>query len=482
MLMSNAISGEIRFNDCLDYRSEQHCHSEFGGGEITKITVLLKGSRHIKNQCLLENTMARKSQLTENIRIAYRAIRTQTLRTVLTVLIIGIGIMALVAILTAIDAIKSSLGDDLASMGANTFTIQNYGMNIGGGRHGKKEAFESISYSEAIEFKKEFAYPATTSVSALATFLGTIKYESKKTKPNVRVLGVDENYLTTSGYELELGRNFSEIDVEGGYHYAILGRDIVAQVFEELIVDVGDEEKVSAAVLNKVVSIGNARYKIIGVLEPKGNTMGMNMDNQCFITVSNLRQYYSRPDQSFGIQVMAHRAEDMEVAENEAIGTFRKVRKDQPGEVSSFEISGSDGLANFLFEQTSSITGVAVIIGFITLIGSAIGLMNIMLVSVTERTKEIGTRKALGASSRIIRQQFFIEAILIGQFGGVVGIILGIVIGNLVGMQLNASFFVPWNWIFLGVTLCLVVSIASGYFPARKAAALDPIEALRHEG
>ena len=389
----------------------------------------------------------------------------------LTMLIIAFGIFALVGILTSIDAVIGKLGNDLASMGANTFTIRNRGMNMSGGRHGRqRKRFESIRYEQAVAFSREFEYPSVTSVSANATFIATVKNGEEKTKPNVTVLGVDENYLITSGFNLSSGRNFTPQEVQGGMHTVIIGKDIVDQLFP----NGGDP-------VDALVSIGNSRFKVIGVLEEKGNSFGMAMDNQCLITLPTLRQYYSRPGMSFTINVMAMRSTEMDATMNEAIGTFRRIRKIPPGEENTFELTRSDSLSTFLVEQSSALTVGAAVIAFFTLLASAIGLMNIMLVSVTERTQEIGTRKALGANSMTIRRQFLYESVLVGQLGGLLGILLGILGGMGVAALVEAEFSVPWKWMLLSVSLCLIVGVISGYYPAKKAASLDPIDALRYE-
>jgi putative ABC transport system permease protein len=207
----------------------------------------------------------------------------------------------------------------------------------------------------------------------------------------------------------------------------------------------------------------------------------MSADNQCLVTLSNVRQYYYRPDMSFTINVQALGPENLDETISEATGLFRIVRKVPPGQDSSFEITKSDSLAAFVIDNLSMISLVATIIALITLLGSTIGLMNIMLVSVTERTREIGVRKAVGASASTIRWQFLMEAIVIGQIGGVFGIIFGLLIGNAISLGMSGIFVVPWNWIFGGAAICFVVGVVSGFYPAQKAAKLDPIESLRYE-
>lgn len=409
--------------------------------------------------------------LKENLRISIDSIKANLLRSILTILIIAVGITALVGILTAIDAIKNSISTEFLQMGANTFSIESRGMRVhmGSNRYRSKN-FSHITYREASRFKDEFIFPAVTSISIYGTGTATVKYKSKKTDPNVGVRGVDENFLVTGGYEIEKGRNFSEQEIQNSRNLVIIGSDLIPKLFDK-----------NADPLNEIITIGGARYRIIGVLKSKGSSMGFSDDRSCMLPVTNVRQYFSRPNMSFRISVMPTDPKLLDIAIGEAEGLFRIIRHLDISDESDFNINKSDSLAQMLLDNLKYVTLAATIIGIITLIGAAIGLMNIMLVSVAERTREIGTRKAIGAKSGIIKQQFLFEAILIGQFGGALGIILGILMGNLVAAGIGTSFVIPWVWIIGGIILCAGVSLASGIIPATKAAKLDPIEALRYE-
>ena len=408
-------------------------------------------------------------QLFFNLTLAFRAIRTNGLRSALTIAIIGLGIMALVGILTAIEVMKESIYSNFSSMGVNSFQITS---DVVRRKMRKKGIYihNYITYDEARTFRERFHFPATVAISVTGSQISTVHYRSEKTNPNVNIEGVDEANLTVTDTKLDEGRNFSVAEIASGSYTCILGNGVAKKLFKHSI----------TSAINQVVSIGDTKYRVIGVMESKGGSMVNDADNEVLIPLNTARAIYGG-GKNYLISVIVPNVKLKGIAAEEAEGLFRVIRKLPLGTQNNFSITQNDDLVNIVLKSIRYVRWAAIIIGIITLLGSVIGLMNIMLVSVAERTREIGVSKALGARSSTIKRQFLTESVMISLMGGTVGVILGMLIGNIVSIFFKMGFIVPWLWITLGVSLCALVGIISGIYPAIKASKLDPIVALRYE-
>lgn len=408
----------------------------------------------------------------ENIKIALGSIRTQLLRTVLTIIIIAIGITALVAILTVVSAFEHNLTSTFASMGSNTFNITQYQETLHGNGGNQVEKINPIiSYPQAKEFKEKYSYPGTeTSLSFTATATAEVKYENQKTDPEITVLGVDEFFAANSGLEITDGRNFTSFDISNNAYSCVIGSDFVTKGLFKDINPIG-----------KTLSIRGAKFKVIGVLKEEGSTFGNSQDLRVLIPIQVARSLFTAPNINYSVSTMIQRTEFLDAAIDHAIITMRKIRKLNPVEEDNFGISRSDDLIHRIASVTDFLNASAWLIGIITILGSSIALMNIMIVSVTERTREIGVRKALGAKKGAIAFQFFVETITVGQLGGIFGIILGILVGFGISSLLDLEFVTPWGAMLAAFVTSFIVGLVSGLYPAIKASRLDPIEALRYE-
>lgn len=419
--------------------------------------------------------------------LALRTVRGNRLRTGITVSIIAFGIMALIGISTAIEAVKQKFTESFSSMGANGFTIRfkQPNRNFGGRgnvemrkeKKGQRKEKKSnlnkpITKLQAEAFKERFEFPADVAINLFGVSNAIVSYRSKKTNPTVRILGGDENLIDQNGYEVLFGRNLSELDLSSGRNVCIIGKDVAVKFFGENL----DRP------VEKIIKINSIPFRVIGTLKPKGKTFGMSLDNIVVTSYNNVRRYFNAGGMSsFTLQVKVKDLQLMEGAISQASGVFRPIRGLTTQEEDNFVIDKSDSFASMLINNLAFITGAALVIGIITLIGSAVGLMNIMLVAVTERTKEIGLIKAIGGRKREVRDQFLNEAVIISIMGAIIGIILGILIGNVASWLLDTSFVIPWAWIVSGVIICSITGLLAGLYPARKASRLNPIEALRYE-
>lgn len=429
-------------------------------------------------------------KILDTLSLAFRTVRSNKLRTGITVSIIAFGIMALVGINTAIDAMKQKFTESFASMGANGFTIhykdyQFFGNNqqVTKEKKGAKKdkvsnAKVPISKEQAERFKAAYQFPAKVSINVRGGNSNIVSMDSRKTNPTVQVNGGDENYAELNGYDLSAGRSLNELDVQSGRNVAVIGSDLVKKFF-------GDNPE---RALEKIIKINGIPYRVIGTLDSKGSSIGRSMDNVVITSYNNVRRFFLggavtffNPTPSFNIQVKVPDVNQISLAIGEAEGVFRPIRRIATTDASNFVIDKSDRFVEQLLSNLSVITYAAIAIGTITLLGAAVGLMNIMLVAVTERTKEIGLVKAIGGRKGSIRQQFLYESIIISLLGAVFGSVLGILVGNIFSLVLNTGFVFPWIWLFLGMGICTVVGILAGLYPSLKASRMNPIQALRYE-
>lgn len=407
----------------------------------------------------------------ENIREGLRSIQANLLRSVLTSLIVAIGITSLVGILTAVDGIEQSVTESLTSLGLNTFDIQSKRWRRSSRQGVEEKTYPQLRYNETKRFMSLYNVPSSTCIYASVSWNAEIKHLSKKTNPNVGVIGVNEEYMAIKALEFDHGRNFSMIEIDRGAHVAVIGNKIAETIYEANGNPVG----------TNIIALGT-QFKVIGVLKKKGEIAEDNYDNSVYVPLIVANQLAGGNALRYNMTVAVSDPEKFEYAMGEATGLMRSIRRDKIGEENSFEIEKSETLAENLKSITSGLYWGGFGVGFITLLGASIALMNIMLVSVTERTHEVGVRKALGATPLRIRQQFVIEAIVVCVLGGLLGIVLGIAIGNLMARFMEVEkFVVPWLWMFVGLVVCIAVGLISGYYPAHKASKLDPIESLRFE-
>ena len=410
-----------------------------------------------------------KNTIKESFRMAIESIRQNKLRSILTLLGISIGVFSVIGVMTAIRTLESSVNSQLDIFGTNTFIVQKYpAIRIHGGPDNKYRKRKNIQYAHYEELKQRAKLPLRVSV-ADGTSERNIQYKDKRLKKTAEVSGVDEWGLRSFKTYLADGRNFMEDDIRFYRSVTVLGPDLADILFPF-------EDP-----LGKEIQIKGLDYTVIGITERKGQAFGQSQDYFVMIPISVYIQRFSNRWTSLGINVEAESTELYEKTMDEVIGLMRVIRKVPPEEENDFEIISNEELMETFAGFTGGIKLFAGAVSVIALLVAGIGIMNIMLVSVTERIKEIGIRKAIGATKRDILIQFLMEAVFLSQFGGIVGVILGIAGGNLMALVLKVPAVVPMDWAFYGMAVCSFIGIGFGIYPAWRAANLDPIESLRFE-
>lgn len=412
------------------------------------------------------------SMFAENIKQGLGSVKAHATRAIITSSIIAIGIAALVGILTSISAMQIAVTKTFSKMGSQSFTIKNAG---GVKRYGEVDDNTRLTFDEAWEFQKRMeGKNSTVALSINADFAAKASFQSAETNPNVRVIGIDEDYLKTANYELGAGRTFTDNEVTRAVPVVVVGQEIVDKLFP-------GSDKMGRAI-NQVIAVNGKPYRVVGSLQTKGSSMGMSGgDRVIFVPITRAKRDMKNMQDNCMINVAVDKVLDLDESMSEAYTLMRRIKRLKPGEDENFVIQQSTAMAKEALENIKMVSGVGTVIAIITLLGAAVSLMNIMLVSVTERTREIGLRKALGATAKQIKNQFLIEAVVICQIGGAGGILLGLIIGNLVGVALGAGFVAPWEWMLLAVVVCILVGLGAGLYPASRASRLDPIEALRFD-
>ena len=418
----------------------------------------------------MSRIMLQIADLGEALRMALSAIRTSKLRSLLTLLGIAVGVFSIISVMTAVGVLKNSIEEGMTQLGANTFQIQKYpAFQTGPHDHRRFHNRKDITYEQGLEVREKATLAAAVGLEVWENGK-TMVWRGAKTNPNVTLLGENVDGITTNDWIVESGRPLSNTDMELARPVIILGRAVVDKLFPPSINPVGETVRID----------GNV-YQVIGVFAKKGSALGGNQDSFGAIPISTYMDNYGRHRRSVNIMVKALNNEVLDEAIEQARSILRTARKVPPGEEDDFAWFSNDSLIKQFNDFTLYLRMGVLLVSSIALLAAGVGIMNIMLVSVTERTREIGIRKAIGAQRSDILQQFIIEAVLLSELGGLIGIVFGILGGNVVGLLLEVPAIIPWDWAMIGLVSCSVVGLVFGVYPAWKAAMLDPIEALRYE-
>ncbi|RXK55767.1 FtsX-like permease family protein [Oleiharenicola lentus] len=405
---------------------------------------------------------------TEILKLALDSLKANKLRSSLTMLGIAVGVFSVIGVMTVISGLKGSIESGLNVLGANSFQFMKYpALNFSDPRQ-RFANRRDIDYHQAQRFKELMGDQAQ--ISLMLRRGGRVAtYMDRRTNPNVMLGGGDENFISSRNYEIAAGRNLGADDVEYGRAVVLLGDELSNKLFP------------NENPLGRMVRIDGQNYTVVGLLSKKGSSFGQSQDNFAVTPISQFLEAYGRTGRSIAVNIQAKNQAELKAIEEVAVGTMRLVRGLDPEDPNDFEVFSNDSLIEAFNSIANTVAVGAFVISAIALLASGVGVMNIMLVSVTERTKEIGIRKSIGAKKRSILSQFLIEAVVLSMVGGLGGIAVGVIGGNIVAGMLNATAVFPWGWAFGGMTVCSGIGIVFGFYPAWKAASLDPIEALRYE-
>ncbi|MBL9185978.1 MAG: ABC transporter permease [Opitutaceae bacterium] len=404
----------------------------------------------------------------EIFRLAFSSLAANKLRSALTVLGIAVGVFSVIGVMTFINGMRSSLETGLNVLGANSFQISKFPPINFSDPWTRFRNRRDLTYPMAARFKDMMGEHAKVNLTLNRGGM-TVIVRDRKTNPNVRLIGTDENYITAFNFDVAAGRNVGADDVAYGRPVCLLGADVVAKIFP-------DEEA-----LGKMVRINGQNYTVVGLLAVKGASFGGSPDNIVITPITRFLAVYGRNFRSLSINVQAPGQAELPATQERAIGVMRLVRALAPEDGNDFEVFSNESLIEAFNQILDVIAAAALVISSIALLASGVGVMNIMLVSVTERTKEIGIRKSIGARKRSILLQFLAEAVALSLIGGVAGVTIGVTGGNAVAYLMNTAITFPWLWAGVGMAVCGGIGVVFGLYPAWKASSLDPIEALRYE-
>ncbi len=407
-------------------------------------------------------------KISQILAISLQSLKSNRLRTGLTILGVVVGIFSIILIMTILTMLQNSIDEGLSSLSKNTFQIQKNDQVFGHGPRREDRNRKDLTIEEAYRLKEML--PQAKYVGVEQWVFGKVaKFGNKETNPNIQIAGVSTDAMKTNDWNVEFGRDLRENDIDHSTNVCLIFQPIAEKLFPNI------------DPIGQTIRVDGRPLKVIGVIEKQSALFGSSRDNIIILPITTWQSIFGKYNHSVNITVMTHSDKDYQSVMEAAIGYMRKIRKVAAGEPNDFYIFSNESMISEINKITDPIKIIALAISLIALIAAGVGIMNIMLVSVTERTREIGIRKALGARKTWILSQFLFEAIILCVIGGLIGIVIGVSLGNFAGSLIHAQAAIPWEWVFIGLGLCIAVGVIFGTYPAYKAANLDPIEALRYE-